>query len=79
LEDNLFTSVAINRGPFAAVADALRYRWTISESLINSIRLMLEDGFSPDEPERTPPVTIGAGRLVDLDRFTDLLDRVLTA
>jgi hypothetical protein len=77
--DNLFASVAINRGPFAAVSDALHYRWTISRPLIDCIRGMMEDISIPGDQERISQGTMGAGCLVASERFTGLLDRVLTA
>src|ERR1700730_6767962 len=76
LEDNLFTSVAINRGPFAAVADALRYRWIISRPLLNSIRCLMEERFDPDGQKEVLPETIGARRSTEFDDFTDMLDQV---
>lgn len=78
LEDNLFTSVVINRGPFAAVSDALHYRWTISIPLIDSIRGVMEEMLSPGDEERVMSADIAAGRLVEFEGFTALLDRVAT-
>lgn len=46
--DNLFTSVAINRGLEAAVKDAQRHGWTISKPLVDSIRLLLLEEASVD-------------------------------
>ena len=77
--DNLFASVAINRGPFAAVSDALHYRWTISRPLINSIRGMMEGISIAGDQERISQGTMGAGCLVERELFIGLLDRVLTA
>ena len=72
LEDNLFTSVAINRGPFAAVADALRYRWRQSPS----------DRFYPSAPggngrsgDQERVLSTASHEFVGL---TDLLDQVPT-
>ncbi|HLM99865.1 MAG TPA: hypothetical protein VK335_11310 [Bryobacteraceae bacterium] len=48
LEDNLFASIAINRGAGAALADALRYGWEISSPLVDYIRSMLSE--SPTHP-----------------------------
>lgn len=46
--DNLFTSVAINRGLEAAIEDAGRYGWTISSPLVDSIRFLLLEEASVD-------------------------------
>src|SRR2546428_347126 len=48
LGDNLFTSIAINRGPAAAIEHALQHGWKISQPVVDYIRRLLLEEVSAD-------------------------------
>jgi hypothetical protein len=48
LEDNLFTSIAINRGPLDALEHSVRHGWKISRPIVEFIRTLLLEKASGD-------------------------------